>query len=350
MDDLNGKVSDQIFTLYNTALNKEQVVFTNGGDKWNFVRCAVDLTRDVFYMNSNSIKQIKPEVLYGDVSNVKAFRYFDYGKTSEFSIQNAKLSGTRIFARCVTLYREYIPNTFLDTRYMNLMTFSLEYYWPLVFHLDFEYGTISEENNKEVARYTCHYLDEYHPNTSGYQKDKNCLEVYDGQLLRENYTTYPMFKSLVLCKKNYEYINGTCKKYDVTDSDCKNSESFCFKKDKYFYKDGTYIDIETFNDYSESSCNPGFVVLPDSPNKGGLCTMSCDSSVYYYDGCPAPSGFECIQGYDSSFYKCIEESQIEDSALYFNSFYSFSSLNNDLSGTTHDSYYFEFWYKQDLYT
>ncbi len=88
------------------------------GKVWQFVRCAVDLTNQKFYLRNNAIQNIVPEVLSQGISNVIAYRFFDVSTTTTVRVENAGLNKkARIFLRGLNLYREYLPQSTMKMQY-----------------------------------------------------------------------------------------------------------------------------------------------------------------------------------------------------------------------------------------
>ena len=91
-DKVDGLKGNEIFDLYETAINKDRFYFTSVADNWAFIRCAVDHTRKLFYINENVELTIEGEILYGNTKGYRPFRYFDYTKNSTLKVQNAKIN------------------------------------------------------------------------------------------------------------------------------------------------------------------------------------------------------------------------------------------------------------------
>ena len=75
-DDVYKKGGQEIMDLYDKALNKDKYAFYQGSSIWNFVRCSVDQTRKLFFINDNIQLDLEGEILYGTTRNYRPFRYF----------------------------------------------------------------------------------------------------------------------------------------------------------------------------------------------------------------------------------------------------------------------------------
>ena len=347
-DNLETKKMQGVYDLYNSALNKEQVVFTNAGQKWNYVRCSVDLSRDIFYMNTNTIKNIIPETLYGETRNVKSFRYYDFQSETKFIIENHQISSTRVFLRYVSLYSEYLPPSLTDMRYMNITDFALAGFYPLVFHMDFETYTEVDYEGIINATYPAYYgqNDENEPVV---QKDQLFLDDGESRLEPVHYSTYPTIYSINLCSAGQtvdKEKSNSCKNIE-NNGNCKEAKLFCLNNDQHFYLKDGYIDAVSLKPISKETCSK----LPSARKNSGYCYSNCtdlhlnaeicpkDTSQYYID-------FRCKTGYTQAYFQCISNENAENSALYFNSFYSFPTLEVKLE-KSFQSHFFEFWFKLD---
>ena len=96
-DNIDKKGGQEIIDIYDKAINKDKYSFYQGSSKWNFVRCAVDQTRKLFYINDNLELVLEGEILYGTTRNYRPFRYFKINKEDKFEMQNARFNPTRIF-------------------------------------------------------------------------------------------------------------------------------------------------------------------------------------------------------------------------------------------------------------
>jgi hypothetical protein len=114
--DLLGSNTDTIINnLSSTTLNYDLLQTTSANNKWVWVRCAVNFTNREFYMNENTTKQLKPDLVYGDINNDLPFRYlWQNNETSYLIIAGASLnSSTDINIRSIYLFNEYLPKDYL---------------------------------------------------------------------------------------------------------------------------------------------------------------------------------------------------------------------------------------------
>ena len=335
-DDLSNKKSSDIFTVYNNALNKDQVLFPNANEQWLYVRCSVDLSRDIFYINKNTPKSIIPETFYGTTRNDKSYRYFDIEEQTEFRIENSEYSDSRVFLRFISLYREYIPNNLFDMRFIDIKDYFTKAFWPIVFHMDFnEYQ--KKENTDEISYYA--YFD--------YIPEKRFeYPSFTDPHTDKYYPTYPNYYNVSLCPIGTMHTNtNDC--VEITKASCKND--FCLNENQYFYYSGKYLDE---NLLPVDKCNDSIKLsrLPDTKPNEGYCLLIEDFEKV--NSVPTNEAnfygqFSCGSNYERAYYKCLHNTKVDKSALYFNSFYGFSPLEIDLSAMNIQSHYFEFWMKFD---
>ena len=156
-DDVDGIGGQEIIDLYDKALNKDKYAFYQGSSKWNFVRCAVDQTRKIFFINDNLQLDLEGEILYGTTRNYRPFRYFKINAKHPLKFQNAHDNPTRIFLRNIRCYKDFIDFRLMDMRFIRcginntrLGGWDWCNYWPL--SLCFDYS-----DNYVHANWPCTY-------------------------------------------------------------------------------------------------------------------------------------------------------------------------------------------------
>ena len=87
-DDVDTLGGQGIIDLYDKAINKDKFSFYQGSSMWNFIRCSVDQTRKIFYINDNVQLDLDAELLYGTTRNYRPFRYFKINRNNLLKFQN----------------------------------------------------------------------------------------------------------------------------------------------------------------------------------------------------------------------------------------------------------------------
>ena len=371
-DKVDGLKGNEIYDLYEKAINKDRFYFTEIANNWAFVRCAVDHTRKLFYINENLELTIESEILYGTTKGYRPFRYFDYSKNSNLKVQNGKINKSRIFLRQLRAFREYLDYKLFDTRYINFEKYKNS--WITILYAD-----LNNDVNKGCyisSCFNCGYENNCGLPYYTFEPDISNTPYYNviGDWLKNNenvfYGTYPNIYTPIFCEAGkVGGINITC-----SGSTC----NYCYKDTShYFYvPSGSYhlLDMNTLE--LTNDCN-GNCRLPDvDPNtNNGYCLfkpgqnnlLSCGStyetskSAELYN-----NNFICSPGYTKVYFECIKDDIIKNSAMYFSNFFSFNNLiyvtpgkaefEDDEYGRYTDtsledprllSYYLEIWFKLD---
>lgn len=115
---LLGTTGDtNINALKTSTLNYDSIQTTSSNNTWVWIRCAVNYTNRLFYMNNNTIKTLQSDLLYGVVGNDNPFRYlWQNNETSTFYISGASnhaTTGIYIYAKSIYLFSDYIQQTYL---------------------------------------------------------------------------------------------------------------------------------------------------------------------------------------------------------------------------------------------
>ena len=352
VDKLGGQ---EIITLYDKALNKDKYSFYQGSNKWNFVRCAVDQTRKLYYINDNIELDLEGEILYGTTRNYRPFRYFKIRREHSLKIQNARFNPTRIFLRQIKCYRDYIPFSLMDLKYKRCSVFNTCYFYPIVFC--FDYGSSSRSGN-DLLYYKYPEVGEnsiYNSPDSHYWYDflYGDLDPY-----------YPTFPDIYMPNFCYEGQTGGDKE------PCKGGTYSCrLNQTAYFWPDTDwhYIELDDLSQvpYCSKGCRP-----PDGYDRRNYCLITKNTNNNNVQGCATGGAstyisnyngnFICNPGFKKVYYECIDKNLIPKSAMYFSNIYSFPNVvfNPIISSSTSDygnwqtesrlaSYYIEVWIKFD---
>ena len=352
VDKLGGQ---EIITLYDKALNKDKYAFYQGSNKWNFVRCAVDQTRKLYYINDNIELTLEGEILYGTTRNSRPFRYFKIGPKHLLKLQNARLNPTRIFLRQIRCYRDYIPFILMDLKYKSCSAFNGCYFYPLVFCMDYGSGSRNNVNNVDLLFYT---YEEVNENTlqSGSPSSHYLYSFLSGDL-DPYYPTFPDIYMPNFCDAGQTGGDKDACNGDILD--CHLNETAFFWPNS----DWHYIELQTLTQVTNcvNSCRP-----PDGYDKRNYCLFLTNTNNNNVQKCvlgiPSSNSniFECDPGYIKVYYECIKEDLIPKSAMYFSNVYSFPNVvfNPSISNSNSDygdwrtetrlaSYYIEVWIKID---
>ena len=382
-DNVDEKGGQEIVDLFDSALNKDKYAFYQGSNMWNFVRCSVDQTRKIFYINDNIQLDLEGEILYGTTRNYRPFRYFKINEYHKLKFQNAHDNPTRIFLREIKCFRDFIDFRLMDMKYLMCGndTFSGTIYrtecqfWPLV--LCFDYNEYIKPNWPCVdARrcFTC--LREINCGLYYYTyPETNELGSFSTQgthwrdLLQEDddvyYPTFPDIYSPKFCKHGQK--GGDKEKCEGNVEYCcmRNSTAFFWPRNNL-----RYIQLETLSETDPDECLPKSCRPPDSYPSKNYCYFytntnnmeTCEFNIRNANGYTLyEDKFVCKPGYKKVYYECIDENIIPFSAMYFSNVYSFPNVvfsASEKSLETLDyrnwkeesrlaSYYVEIWMKFD---
>ena len=351
-DNADGLGGQDIITLYDKALNKDKYAFYQGSNKWNFVRCAVDQTRKLYYINDNIELELEGEILYGTTRNYRPFRYFKILPEHQLKIQNARFNPTRIFLRQIKCYRDFIDFRLMDLKYKGCAGFDNCDFYPIVFCMD--YGA-----NTRSGSYL--YYNIYPETSSGMTSDYRSWQILYGDS-DPYYPTFPDIYNPYFCA------------HGQTGGDkepCSGSSFLCrLNSTAYFWPEyeRMYIDLNTLTQVNScpDGCRP-----PDGYDKKNICLMTkAPNNKYNIENCASgpnalyssyESSFKCKPGFKKVYYECIDEQLIPNSAMYFSNIYSFPNVvfNPSISNSLSDygnwqtesrlaSYYVEIWIKFDV--
>ena len=339
-DKVDGLRGLEIYDLYDQALNKEKEAYHAGSNKWQFVRCALDHSRKLYYMDKTNEKYLEPETIYGNTQNYRAFRYFELNPTSILLFEHANEINTRIFLRSFRAYREYIDPRIDDIKYYDFRNYVNEDFWPLLLYIDFKDYSYDANNPGLIYKI---YDESNHMDSKEYHLGSfrtNDTDPY--------YPTYPELIELTLCLDGARNgVNGDCR-----DQTCL----FCYSKENQLFwprKHNSYLDMTTLTENPDCK---GYTRLPDSSNDRAYCLLDCsDNNI---DTCAEKNNvindyntysesFTCKDGYTRVYYECIDNSLIQNSAMYFSNWFSFSDIVYT-ADINIQSYYVEIWFKFDI--
>ena len=365
-DKVDGLKGNEVYDLYETAINKDRFYFTGTADTWAFVRCAVDHTRKLFYINENLELDIEGERLHGNVRGYRPFRYFDYYKNSTLKVQNAYINKSRIFLRQLRVFREYLDYRIFDTRYINWDNSNYYNSWISILFTDMRNDVYwSCDGSKECCCGLRYRLNDPEFPMSA---QENMSWLYGNEDVY--YTTFPSIYIQKFCAGGQTGGNNV----SCSGSSC----NFCYKDTShYFYvpsgSSSHLLDmdkLELTNDCNgtcrlpdvDHATNNGYCLLKPGQNNVLKCgsTYATSSTADLYN-----SNFVCSPGYTKVYFECIKDELITNSAMFFSNFFSFNNLryvtpgNADYEEDEYDgsyrggtdprliSYYIEIWFKLD---
>ena len=352
-DDLTGINGNDVYNLYNQAINKGMSQEQFASSNWIFFRCAVDLHTGLFYISNKSSINIINETLYGNVKNVISYRFFNLPTQTNLSFFNMNLNNSRIFMRTFQLYTDFIPQYLMNLKYRDMSLYANLNFFPLVFTVDFD--QFSGTN----IPYTV-----VNPITNTKSTLTNSLSI----TAPISYSTYPTFYVINLCDfANKGDGNNNCVAIS-TPTDCPAPGNFCYDKvnsqvQNFWCNANNYINISNYS--CNSACPSGFTRLPDSQATVGYCLKNC--VLGNFNSCPSSStnlllsnyqsntNFNCNTGYTRVFYNCLSSNIIVYSnlmflyigSMYINNFFSTLNITNDLVVQNISNYYLEFWFMID---
>ena len=376
MDNVDGKGGQEIINLYDKALNKDKYSFYQSSSIWNFVRCSVDQTRKLYYINDNIQLDLEGEILYGTTRNYRPFRYFKINEKHYLKFQNSYANPTRIFLRNIKCYRDFIDYRLINMKYLRCgtSTYSWTYcnFWPLSFCFDF--------NDYDIGGFPCYNSRSCFKcsSTSSYCGlvyfifEENNDQIISASSLRfydlfndEDDVYYPTFPDIYL---PYFCDHGQSGGDKIK---CSSTISYCHIQNVYdlFWPEnnGFYLNLNTLRQtrYCTDACRP-----PDTYYFRAYCLiekktnnmLNCEyDSVNAQGYTKYEANYECSPGYVKVYYECIDENIVKNSAMYFSNIYSFPNVvfspsNKALENAPYQywkdetripSYYVEIWIKFD---
>ena len=373
VDQIGGQ---DIIDLYDKALNKDKYAFYQGSSIWNFVRCAVDQTRKLYYINDNLELKLEGEILYGTERNYRPFRFFKINAEHELKFQNAFYNPTRIFVRNIKCYRDFIDFRLMDLKYKVCGINSKIYgnwddcqFYPLAFCFDYgeyvnpSWPCFNARSCFSGTRCTdCGLVYHKFPETSDNTLSKS-WEHWKYLLLEDVDQYYPTFPDIYLPNFCLHGYSGGDKEYCTgSNYQCRLSNSTAY----FWPPSGNYLDLDklTFVGTCEEleACRPpdgwynrNYCLIKKNTNNMINCEWKSIKNDYYYDS------YECKTGYVRVYYECIEPEKVPKSAMYFSNVYSFPNVVFDPSDKAREnadyvdwkdetrlaSYYIEVWIKFD---
>ena len=377
-DNVDGLSGLEIYNLIDSAINVASYTKIQSGNKWLFVRCAVDQTRKIYYINDDNdiddysevhpYKTLEPEYLYDKITNYRPFRYFDIERSSRLKIQNIRNNNSRFFLRQLRLFREFIDMAIDKIKFIKFDTYVNE--WFMLAYIDFIDSTFSCD--KDYNCFTC-----YTSSTCGiyygiHYENQSATFNYEKTWLRDNkvltYTTYP--SDLYV----YKFCGGS--QGGGGKEDCTGEVKNYFYYDsttEYFYPsyNGVFIDLSNRRQVTQCSDTYKSCRLPDSLYNRAYCLFNpgdnnmidCPTQVSGNSYNSYTANFICNTGYTKVYYECVDDSLLTNSAMYFSNYFSFPNLHFEAADNTNEngypesandesdkrliSYYIELWFKLD---
>ena len=378
-DNVNKLGGQDVVDLYDKALNKDKFAFYQGSQMWNFVRCSVDQTRKVFFINDNVQLDLEGEILYGTTRNYRPFRYFKINQYHYLIFQNSHDNPTRIFVRQVRCYKDFIDHRLMDMKYIKCGDNSVPYgywdttvYWPLVYCFDFNEliwprwpCTHTRNCWRCGGEETCGLV--YHLYHEGSDQAMSKEYIYYRSLLYyDDDVYYPSFPDIYLPNFCYPGQGGGNKEAclgSAAHSYIRNTTNLFWPRNL-----DRYLNLETLKEVAKcvDTCRP-----PDTYNRKAYCLMEKikDNNILNceYEVSKAKEyakykvAYVCPEGYTKVYYECIDNTIITYSAMYFSNWYSFpnvvfSASDKSLENLPYQhwsvekrlaSYYVEIWMKFD---
>ena len=250
-DDVDTLGGQGIIDLYDKAINKDKFSFYQGSSMWNFIRCSVDQTRKIFYINDNVQLDLDAELLYGTTRNYRPFRYFKINRNNLLKFQNHHDNPTRIFVRQVKCYRDFIDYRLMDMKYIvcgrdgnPFGYWDIIQFYPLVFCFDFNdivnpYWTCSggrscfecNTGNDCGLAYQIYYEDSDQIISPVLYRYKELLKEDDDVF----YTTFPDIYQPYFCDPGQSGGNNIPCRGGTYPACMRNSTALFWPKSDYYY-------------------------------------------------------------------------------------------------------------------
>ena len=379
-DDVDKLGGQDIIDLYDSALNKDKYAFYQGSSMWNFVRCSVDQTRKLFFINDNVQLDLEGEILYGTTRNYRPFRYFKISEYHPLKFQNSHDNPTRIFVRQVKCYRDFMDHRLMDMKYLRCGVNgntggdwfnSACYFWPIAFCFDFnELITANWPCTNTRNCWRCGSVEDcglvYHIfHEKSDQTITQEIKRYRSLLYYDDDVYYPTFPDIYLPNFCGHGQGGGNK---VT---CGKTINICHMQNStdLFWPttNSKYLNLDTLTQTTTctDTCRPpdtyykrSYCLIEKFTNNMLNCEYSASSSQGYTN---YNNNYECKPGYVKVYYECIDENIVPYSAMYFSNFYSFPNIVFSASDKSLEtlpyknwkeesrlaSYYVECWIKFD---
>ena len=378
-DDVDGLGGEDIIDLYDRALNKDKYAFYQGSSKWNFVRCAVDQTRKLFFINDNIQLDLEGEILYGTTRNYRPFRYFKINQKHPLKFQNAHDNPTRIFLRNIKCYKDFIDFRLMDMKFLicstdndNIDGWDSCNFWPLSFCFDYSDFNITANWPCTHSRY-CFQCNPYENcglyyfinNENSDQglgwsgKRWRRLLYYDDDVY---YPTFPDIYMPKFCKHGQSGGDKVLCTNSVYHCAMQNTSALFWPR-----SNNRYLNLETLKEVTkcEKACRPpdtykykAYCLIEEFTNNMLNCEYNVGSAENYET---YQSSYKCKDNYVKVYYECIDKDIVTYSAMYFSNVYSFPNIVFSASDKSKEtlpyqdwkvesrlaSYYVEAWIKFD---
>ena len=360
-DDVDGLGGQDIIDLYDKALNKDKYAFYQGSSKWNFVRCAVDQTRKLYFINDNIQLDLEGEILYGTTRNYRPFRFFKINQKHPLKFQNSHDNPTRIFIRNIRCYKDFIDHRLMDMRFIrcgtnndNIENWDDCRFWPISLCFDYtdQYTTANWPCTHSRDCFRCPGVENcglpYFVNNENSQQGITMshhrwrsLLYYDDDVY---YPTFPDIYRPKFCTHGQTGGDRENCTGGVTDCAMQNSSAFFWPKD-----DGKYLDLETLKNVDKcvDTCRPpdtftyrAYCLIEKFTNNMQNCLYSVSSSINYDN---YQKSYECKPNYIRVYYECIDKDIVPFSAMYFSNVYSFPNIVFSASDKSKETLPYENW-------
>ena len=340
---------------------------------WIWIQCFLNYQGRQFYLNENE-GELLNEILYTyneeNYLNIAPYGYFFNNipkkKDSSLKITLSDFHDTKIFIRCLYLFKDYLPYNY-NFRYMDLSKTIKYEFPPLLFAINFADYDI-DNNNIGYKMY-----DSFTNNIDPESNIKKQLKIkpHSDLILSSNFNFLP------LCDftKNEKYNSdkNICEEIISCDKEGLNA-LYCMDENIPIYcKENYYINIDE-NDNTltcQNSCNNHYFRTPGTTVSRGICSNICYSTITedLVLVCPnTPNGltsyqntFACKDSYLRIGYQCynivkdsleqINRNEQKGALFYsrcnnpYNIYHSFST--SFIEKIKQNGYILEFWFILD---
>ena len=347
IDDVDQKGGQDIIDLYDKALNKDKYSFYQGSSMWNFVRCSVDQTRKIFFINDNIQLDLEGEILYGSTRNYRPFRYFKISQYHPLKFQNSHANPTRIFIRQIKCYKDFIDHRLMDMKYLRCGNsnnvyggWTSCYFWPLSFCFDFNelispgWPCYNSRSCFDCSGSSCglvyHIFHEYNDQgISATYANWNDLLKYDDDVY---YPTFPDIYLPNFCGHGQSGGDKVKCTGSIINCHMQNSTALFWPSSSNYY-----LDLNTLTQTTKcsDSCRPpdtyysrAYCLIEKYTNNMLNCEYVVNKALGYTN---YNNSYNCTPGYVKVYYECIDKNIVQNSAMYFSHIYSFPNVVFDAS-------------------
>ena len=305
---------------FTKILNFQKSEFSNIAGKWLWVQCAVSYYNRKYYFNELE-ESLDTEILY-DNNNIivkndqpigRFFGNYNSNVKSKLIVTIPNLSSSKIYFRCLYLFRDFIPSNF-NYKYMDLSLIGNETLPALTFAMNFANYKLAG-SGIDITYTGCN---------PKYKCSNNNVRV---PLSSVNFQLSSNFVFLPLCDINkvekYNSETNLCESIDDCDLSSLNALYCMDENTPFLCKKNYFLNINSDGSTECKNQCENNLRTPGSATNFGICNADC-LSTEILQNCPHNlndlqnyvTNFKCVNECSRIDYQCIEENK---SALFYNS-------------------------------